>query len=59
MILDLLPRAFTKRSNTLVWLDPVRRFLVVDTGSLSGADKVVTFLLDALARCRAQGLAWV
>ena len=49
VILDLLPRAFTKRSNTLVWLDPVRRFLVVDTGSLSGADKVVTFLVEALS----------
>jgi recombination associated protein RdgC len=27
----------------------VRRFLVVDTGSLSGADKVVTFLVEALS----------
>ena len=49
VILDLLPRAFTKRSSTLVWLDPVNRFLVVDTGSLSGADKVVTFLVEALS----------
>ena len=46
---DLLPRAFTKSSSTLVWLDPVHRFLVVDTGSLSGADKVVTFLVEALS----------
>jgi recombination associated protein RdgC len=46
---DLLPRAFTKRSTTLVWLDPVNKLLVVDSGSLSGADKVVTALIEALS----------
>ena len=45
----LLPRAFTKRSSTTLWIDPVHQFLVVDSGSLSGADKVVTHLIDALA----------
>ena len=49
VVFDLLPRAFTKRSTTLIWLDPVNHFLVVDTGSLSGADKVVTFLIEALS----------
>lgn len=49
VVFDLLPRAFTKRSTTLLWLDPVNHFLVVDTGSLSGADKVVTFLIEALS----------
>ncbi len=49
VVFDLLPRAFTKRSTTLLWLDPVHHFLVVDTGSLSGADKVVTFLIEALS----------
>jgi recombination associated protein RdgC len=48
-VLDLLPRAFTKRSTTLVWLDPVNKFLVVDSGSLTGADKVVTALVEALS----------
>ncbi len=48
-IFELLPRAFTKRSTTLLWLDPVHHFLVVDTGSLSGADKIVTFLIEALS----------
>jgi len=48
-VLALLPRAFTKRSSTTVWIDPVHQFLVVDSGSLSGADKVVTHLIDALA----------
>lgn len=48
-VLDLLPRAFTKRSTTLVWLDPVNKILVVDSGSLTGADKVVTLLVEALS----------
>lgn len=48
VIIDLLPRAFTKRSSTLLWIDPVNHFLVVDTGSLSGADKIVTYLVEAL-----------
>jgi recombination associated protein RdgC len=49
VVLELLPRAFTKRSSTLIWLDPVNRFLVVDSGSLTGADKVVTYLIEALS----------
>lgn len=48
-VLELLPRAFTKRSSTLVWLDVTNKFLVVNSSSLTGADKVVTFLVEALA----------
>lgn len=48
VVQDLLPRAFTRRSTTLVWLDPVNKFLVVDSGSLTGADRVVTSLVEAL-----------
>ena len=49
VVQDLLPRAFTRRSTTLVWMDPVNRLLVVDSGSLTGADKVVTALIEALS----------
>ncbi len=49
VLVDLLPRAFTKRATTLVWLDPVNKLLVVDSGSLAGADKVVTLLIEALS----------
>ncbi|MFC5500183.1 recombination-associated protein RdgC [Caenimonas terrae] len=49
VVQDLLPRAFTKRSTTLVWLDPVNKLLVVDSGSITGADKVVTALVEALS----------
>ncbi|HEX2543714.1 MAG TPA: recombination-associated protein RdgC [Ramlibacter sp.] len=48
VLLDLLPRAFSKRSTTLLWLDPGNRMLVVDAGSLAGADRVVSTLLAAL-----------
>lgn len=48
-VLDLLPRAFTKRSSTTLWIDPVNKFLVVDSGSLTGADKVVSNLIEALS----------
>ena len=49
VMLDLLPRAFTKRSTTTLWLDPVNKFLVVDSGSLVGADKVVSNLIEVLS----------
>ena len=45
----LLPRAFTKRSSTTLWIDPVNKFLVVDSASLTGADKVVGQLIEALS----------
>jgi recombination associated protein RdgC len=48
VLLDLLPRAFSKRVNTLLWLDPKRKMLVVDAGSLAAADRVVSSLLAAL-----------
>jgi len=49
VVQDLLPRAFSKKSSTLLWLDPVHKFLVVDSSSLAGADKVVTALVEALS----------
>lgn len=55
VLLDLLPRAFTKRSSTTLWLDPVHKFLVVDAGSLSGADKVVSFFIEALSGLQGTG----
>ena len=48
-IQSLLPRAFTKRSSTTLWIDPVNKFLVIDSASLSGADKVVSHLIEALS----------
>ena len=44
----LLPRAFPKRSETLVWLDPAAQFVWVGAGSTKKADKVVTRLIELL-----------
>jgi len=48
VLLDLLPRAFTKRGHTLLWLDTANKLLVVDSGSLAGADRAVSSLIAAL-----------
>jgi len=48
--LDLLPRAFSTTSSTTLWIDSVNKFLVVDSGSLTGADKVVSLFIEALSQ---------
>ena len=57
VLLDLLPRAFSKRGATLLWLDVANRFLVIDSASLAGADRIVTAFLDALAQAPGSGPA--
>lgn len=49
VLVDLMPRAFTKQSSITLWLDPVNKFIVVDSGSLTGADKVLSLLVEALS----------
>jgi recombination associated protein RdgC len=44
----LLPRAFPKRADTLVWLDPDAATVWVGAGSSKRADAVVTQLIDLL-----------
>ena len=57
VLLDLLPRAFSKRITTLLWLDPRERLLVVDAGSLAAADRIVSSLLAALLEVPGAGPA--
>jgi recombination associated protein RdgC len=57
VLLDLLPRAFSKRSTTMLWLDPKSKLLVVDAGSLSAADRIVSSLLAALLEVPGAGPA--
>lgn len=45
----LLPRAFTKKSATTLWIDPLNHVLVVDSASLTGADKVISQLIEVLS----------
>src|SRR5690606_15765781 len=45
---ELLPRAFSKRAATLVWVDPKAGLVMVDTASLKRADRILSLLLEAL-----------
>lgn len=47
-LLDLLPKAFTRISNTTVWIDPEARLLVMDVAGQAKADEVVAMLLRSL-----------
>lgn len=47
-LLDLLPKAFTRITNTPVWIDPKAYRLVVGTASQSLADEVVAALSRSL-----------
>lgn len=45
---DLLPRAFSIRRDTRIWIDPVNGWLVVDASSPAKADEVLKLLLKSI-----------
>jgi recombination associated protein RdgC len=45
---ELLPRAFSIRRDTRIWIDPVNGWLVVDAASPSKADEVLKLLLKSV-----------
>jgi recombination associated protein RdgC len=47
--MSLMPMAFSKESSVLVWIDPATNLLVMDAGSQTKADEVVTQLVKAFA----------
>ncbi|WP_341889603.1 recombination-associated protein RdgC [Variovorax sp. YR752] len=49
---DLLPRAFPKRSTTLVWLDLEARLVLIGAASSKKADAVVTRLVELFGGLR-------
>jgi recombination associated protein RdgC len=53
---ELLPRAFSIRSDVRVWIDPVNGWLVVDTSSVGKADDVVKLLFKAVDRMPLESL---
>jgi recombination associated protein RdgC len=53
---ELLPRAFTIRSNVWTWIDPVNGWLVVDAASPAKADEVIKLLLKAVDRMPIESL---
>lgn len=48
VIQDLLPRAFARRSNTLIWINPKAKLVWVNAASLKKADGIVTQLVALL-----------
>jgi recombination associated protein RdgC len=48
VVIDLLPRAFSKFSTTRVWIDPGSHLLVIGTGSTARADETVAALMEVL-----------
>jgi recombination associated protein RdgC len=53
---ELLPRAFTIRSNVWTWIDPVNGWRVVDAASPAKADEVIKLLLKAVDRMPLESL---
>lgn len=49
IVLDLLPKAFSKYSAHLAWIDRKNGLLVINAGSVRGADAVVGHLVEALS----------
>lgn len=45
---ELLPRAFSIRRNTLVWIDPVNGWLVIDTSSPAKGENILTMLIKSI-----------
>lgn len=45
---SLLPRAFPKRSTTVVWIDPRAKLVVVGAGSVKASDRIVSMLVELL-----------
>lgn len=48
LLLDLLPKAFTKQETVLVWIDKAKQLLVTNAGSQAKADVAMTALVEAL-----------
>ena len=53
---ELLPRAFSIRSNVWTWIDPVNGWLVIDAASPAKADEVIKLLLKAVDKLPLESL---
>src|SRR3954468_304797 len=53
---ELLPRAFSIRSNVWTWIDPVNGWLVIDAASPGKADEVIKLLLKAVDKMPLESL---
>lgn len=55
-LLTLLPRAIPTSSETRVWIDPVNGWIVINTGSQTMADTIITALVRSLEKLELQTL---
>ena len=55
-LLALLPSALATISQTRVWIDPVNGWIVINTGSQTQADKIITSLVRSLGKLEMQTL---
>lgn len=53
---ELLPRAFGIKRSTLVWIDPVNRWVVIDATSPARADEVIKLMLKCCDKLPLEGL---
>ena len=53
---ELLPRAFSIRRDTAVWIDPVHGWLVVDAATAAKADEAIRLLIKSVERLPLRGL---
>lgn len=53
---ELIPQAFTVKTVTNVWIDPVNRWLVIDSASPTKADDVIKLLLKCCDSLPLEGL---
>ena len=56
---ELLPRAFSIRRNTWVWIDPVNGWLAIDAASSAKADEVLKLLLAVVDKLQIASLRTV
>lgn len=57
MISELLPKAFSKRRATRVWIDPAAGWLIVDASSAKRGDEITTLLRDTLGELAVEPLS--
>jgi recombination associated protein RdgC len=53
---ELVPRAFPVMRKTSIWIDPINRWLVIDSPSPSRADEVIKLLLKCCDKLPLEGL---
>ncbi|MCK4707646.1 MAG: recombination-associated protein RdgC, partial [Gammaproteobacteria bacterium] len=57
VIVDLLPRAFTKSNRSFAYIDPKNNWVIVDSTSANKAEEVLTLIRDSLGSFKVRPLA--